>query len=109
MTPAKRRARTERWAAAVARSPAQSDEKSLCTSSARVQISSATHASQRPCSGPQTLASSISAAAVPPGSWSTTASRQPDTAAQTEPGRSEEHTSELQSRQYLVCRLLFEK
>src|SRR3712207_8339673 len=24
-------------------------------------------------------------------------------------GRSEEHTSELQSRQYLVCRLLFEK
>src|SRR3712207_7857783 len=27
----------------------------------------------------------------------------------TEPGRSEEHTSELQSRQYLVCRLLLEK
>src|SRR5947209_9042116 len=26
-----------------------------------------------------------------------------------EPGRSEEHTSELQSRQYLVCRLLLEK
>src|SRR3712207_8090029 len=25
------------------------------------------------------------------------------------PSRSEEHTSELQSRQYLVCRLLFEK
>src|SRR3712207_7093026 len=25
------------------------------------------------------------------------------------PGRSEEHTSELQSRQYIVCRLLFEK
>src|SRR3712207_8078862 len=25
------------------------------------------------------------------------------------PARSEEHTSELQSRQYLVCRLLFEK
>src|SRR3712207_8384301 len=25
------------------------------------------------------------------------------------PGRSEEHTSELQSRQYLVCRLLIEK
>src|SRR3712207_7770840 len=25
------------------------------------------------------------------------------------PGRSEEHTSELQSRQYLVCRLLLEK
>src|SRR3712207_8408019 len=26
-----------------------------------------------------------------------------------EPSRSEEHTSELQSRQYLVCRLLLEK
>src|SRR3712207_8718042 len=26
-----------------------------------------------------------------------------------EPARSEEHTSELQSRQYLVCRLLLEK
>src|SRR3712207_7510631 len=28
---------------------------------------------------------------------------------QTKNGRSEEHTSELQSRQYLVCRLLLEK
>src|SRR3712207_7727857 len=27
----------------------------------------------------------------------------------TDEGRSEEHTSELQSRQYLVCRLLLEK
>src|SRR3712207_7453807 len=31
------------------------------------------------------------------------------TAATGDTGRSEEHTSELQSRQYLVCRLLFEK
>src|SRR3712207_6927231 len=30
-------------------------------------------------------------------------------ASRTAPGRSEEHTSELQSRQYLVCRLLLEK
>src|SRR3712207_8968265 len=30
-------------------------------------------------------------------------------AAVTNAGRSEEHTSELQSRQYLVCRLLLEK
>src|SRR6185295_20005143 len=30
-------------------------------------------------------------------------------AAGLDPGRSEEHTSELQSRQYLVCRLLLEK
>src|SRR3712207_7648935 len=29
--------------------------------------------------------------------------------AERRPGRSEEHTSELQSRQYLVCRLLLEK
>src|SRR3712207_8059427 len=33
----------------------------------------------------------------------------PDPAAQRAAGRSEEHTSELQSRQYLVCRLLLEK
>src|SRR3712207_7585482 len=32
-----------------------------------------------------------------------------DTQEQTEKPRSEEHTSELQSRQYLVCRLLLEK
>src|SRR3712207_7011543 len=30
-------------------------------------------------------------------------------AARSGPSRSEEHTSELQSRQYLVCRLLLEK
>src|SRR3712207_7910450 len=30
-------------------------------------------------------------------------------ASQVRSGRSEEHTSELQSRQYLVCRLLLEK
>src|SRR3712207_9156149 len=35
------------------------------------------------------------------------AARQPDAAGDGE--RSEEHTSELQSRQYLVCRLLLEK
>src|SRR3712207_7289575 len=32
-----------------------------------------------------------------------------DTTATTTAARSEEHTSELQSRQYLVCRLLLEK
>src|SRR3712207_9592113 len=37
------------------------------------------------------------------------ASREPSPAGRTCPGRSEEHTSELQSRQYLVCRLLLEK
>src|SRR5947209_14093434 len=33
----------------------------------------------------------------------------PHPAAEKDAGRSEEHTSELQSRQYLVCRLLLEK
>src|SRR3712207_7332586 len=33
----------------------------------------------------------------------------PDRAARSRTPRSEEHTSELQSRQYLVCRLLLEK
>src|SRR3712207_8184051 len=33
----------------------------------------------------------------------------PDCRPRSELGRSEEHTSELQSRQYLVCRLLLEK
>src|SRR5438445_2441015 len=33
----------------------------------------------------------------------------PEVEAQALDGRSEEHTSELQSRQYLVCRLLLEK
>src|SRR3712207_8000543 len=33
----------------------------------------------------------------------------PDTRADRRDRRSEEHTSELQSRQYLVCRLLLEK
>src|SRR3712207_7976025 len=35
--------------------------------------------------------------------------RRPAAAIRTPEGRSEEHTSELQSRQYLVCRLLLEK
>src|SRR5258707_11257886 len=34
---------------------------------------------------------------------------QRDSGASAVPARSEEHTSELQSRQYLVCRLLLEK
>src|SRR2546429_1193618 len=38
-----------------------------------------------------------------------TAIGQPRTAQSAAPGRSEEHTSELQSRLHLVCRLLLEK
>src|SRR5215203_7329141 len=37
------------------------------------------------------------------------APRRPGTPRPATTGRSEEHTSELQSRQYLVCRLLLEK
>src|SRR3712207_7944418 len=42
---------------------------------------------------------------IPPLRFSTITSRTPGHSAT----RSEEHTSELQSRQYLVCRLLLEK
>src|SRR5438445_2503901 len=46
-----------------------------------------------------------------PGRISESSSRQTSTAVQKTrfQSRSEEHTSELQSRQYLVCRLLLEK
>src|SRR3712207_8836226 len=37
------------------------------------------------------------------------APRRPQPGHRSRPRRSEEHTSELQSRQYLVCRLLLEK
>src|ERR1035437_10877077 len=43
---------------------------------------------------------------VSPSSWSTSCSVRTSSLACT---RSEEHTSELQSRQYLVCRLLLDK
>src|SRR3712207_6880266 len=41
---------------------------------------------------------------TPGSTWTTPESSRP-----VPPSRSEEHTSELQSRQYLVCRLLLEK
>src|SRR3712207_8638206 len=49
-------------------------------------------------------------ATVPRGRWGRRP-RRPGPSAPSPPGwlRSEEHTSELQSRQYLVCRLLLEK
>src|SRR3712207_7886912 len=43
------------------------------------------------------------------GAWITVAFTYHGLAALGVPQRSEEHTSELQSRQYLVCRLLLEK
>src|SRR5258707_1509184 len=42
-------------------------------------------------------------------SGSFTASKVANSTLKSSPYRSEEHTSELQSRQYLVCRLLLEK
>src|SRR3712207_7976004 len=67
-----------------------------------------------------TLFRSCAASTVPPSSsWPSTstarptpssaASRSAGVPTTSSPGRSEEHTSELQSRQYLVCRLLLEK
>src|SRR3712207_6859406 len=45
-----------------------------------------------------------------PGTWPRACRQSSYTAGRRCPsGRSEEHTSELQSRQYLVCRLLLEK
>src|SRR3712207_1694070 len=46
---------------------------------------------------------------LPPSSSTVFFSASPAMAATDCPARSEEHTSELQSRQYLVCRLLLEK
>src|SRR3712207_7068543 len=51
--------------------------------------------------------------AAPPGQrvqrWQQLERHERRTPAELEQSRSEEHTSELQSRQYLVCRLLLEK
>src|SRR3712207_6911194 len=46
---------------------------------------------------------------APPRRSSTPPSRSSRPSQDSPAGRSEEHTSELQSRQYLVCRLLLEK
>src|SRR3712207_8008385 len=62
--------------------------------------------------GSTTSTTSPSPARRPPTSHSHTASPPARARAHGRPllgGRSEEHTSELQSRQYLVCRLLLEK
>src|SRR3712207_6956231 len=52
-----------------------------------------------------TSPASRSISASPPPTWWTTSGR----CRSSSRSRSEEHTSELQSRQYLVCRLLLEK
>src|SRR2546425_1608422 len=55
-----------------------------------------------------------SGASIPPRSWAVPSGRRTGSCARhsrgrPRPGRSEEHTSELQSLAYLVCRLLLEK
>src|SRR3712207_7160506 len=45
----------------------------------------------------------------PPSSLLSSSAPSPSSSRPATPTRSEEHTSELQSRQYLVCRLLLEK
>src|SRR3712207_8906444 len=56
--------------------------------------------STRRIARPQSPRGPLSSAAVP---------KSPCSIRHADPDRSEEHTSELQSRQYLVCRLLLEK
>src|SRR3712207_7260064 len=56
-----------------------------------------------------TLFRSPSALQLAPPPLRSVFARQPDPHADRGGPRSEEHTSELQSRQYLVCRLLLEK
>src|SRR3712207_8160437 len=58
-------------------------------------------------SGPGAVSPSVSSAAPSP-ARPRTAGKRPCAKSRTS-SRSEEHTSELQSRQYLVCRLLLEK
>src|SRR3712207_8503307 len=60
-----------------------------------------------PSDNPCTSLSWAAKPATSTGSDTTNAAAQ--TCARKSPWRSEEHTSELQSRQYLVCRLLLEK
>src|SRR5690606_41843351 len=67
----------------------------------------------RRCTGVTTVATTSCRTTAPsrPGNCSTTASRAcpGHRCAASRPMRSEEHTSELQSRENLVCRLLLEK
>src|SRR3712207_8843008 len=57
----------------------------------------------------ETPSSSPAAAAIATTCWASTSSGLRGTTVVSIRPRSEEHTSELQSRQYLVCRLLLEK
>src|SRR5947209_13549193 len=64
-----------------------------------------------PISNSMTACASVRDTTKPLEQWRAIWPRRPFTCcgAKRRTGRSEEHTSELQSRQYLVCRLLLEK
>src|SRR3712207_9013492 len=77
------------------------DALPICASTPRASSTSGTDAA---------LGWAISRAAVSPGSVSTRSAIRPSFGGSSSSiRRSEEHKSELQSRQYLVCRLLLEK
>src|SRR3712207_7706945 len=65
-------------------------------------------AAARSASAPRTSSSCVFGEALGI-TWRTTPSSSMRNVARRAPQRSEEHTSELQSRQYLVCRLLLDK
>src|SRR3712207_8262570 len=77
------------------------DALPISTSAARRTPGTAARGRRPPAGDPRTWAGTVASAP-----WLPT--RSPSTAS-TISRRSEEHTSELQSRQYLVCRLLLEK
>src|SRR5438552_4544839 len=59
--------------------------------------------------GPQATSSTVSSGAAPANSTSSRSASSSRMPGAVENGRSEEHTSELQSPDHLVCRLLLEK
>src|SRR3712207_7592870 len=65
--------------------------------------------SGRPASGPQAVATSVHLLLRRYDGRAPCRRHDAGGTSHTAVGRSEEHTSELQSRQYLVCRLLLEK
>src|SRR3712207_8900373 len=84
--------------------PMTSHQLSSSASRARVKRDTSQVAAVMPTVLPTTRATTI-----PRATESRSESVSPDRPPTATPARSEEHTSELQSRQYLVCRLLLEK
>src|SRR5947209_17361831 len=96
------------------RTPWAADSSAACSVSRNtiaLAPSGGSGASQ-PCSAAKTRSAGTIASAGPPLPWPSstdTVGVSKVTSSARQWARSEEHTSELQSRQYLVCRLLLEK